>query len=46
MICNDHSGYITQLKQQNPKKQYYSAAYHHNVNVLTSNIIFLIFLRF
>jgi len=43
MVCKDNSGYITQLKQQKSERWYYLAAHRHIVNVLTSNITFLIF---
>ena len=39
----DDSGYVTQLKQQKSKGWHYLSAHRHRVNVLTSNIIFLIF---
>jgi len=42
-VCKDDSSYITQLKQQKSKRWHYLAAQRHIVNVLTSNITFLIF---
>ena len=44
--CQDDSGYITQLKQQKSKRCYYLAAHRRIVNVLRSNITFLIFAVF
>ena len=41
--CKDDSGYVQQLKQQKSKRWYHLAAHHHLVNVLTSNINYLIF---
>ena len=43
--CKDDSGYITQLKEQKSKRWYYLAAHRRIVNVLTSNITFLIFCK-
>ena len=42
-VCKDDSGCITQLKQQKSKRWHYLAAHRQIVNVLTSNITFLIF---
>jgi len=42
-VCKDDSGCITQLKQQKSKRWWYClAAHRHIVNLLTSNITFLI----
>ena len=43
MTGKDDSGYVAQLKQQKSKRWYYLSAHRHEVNLLTSNITFLIF---
>jgi len=42
-VFNGDTAYITQLKQQKSKDAITFAARRHNVNVLLSNITFLIF---